>query len=151
MLVAVVVVLLTLSHRVGSYLRVITVDQRSDSPACDSLWSGESLSNFSCDSLQYVLSTIPMERDSDVEVQIAEGHYNLTDSVTIKQNITLRAEVPGAVHVNFNDLLKDSFYAILFTSAKHTAIEGISFEWSHRGIIVFENVSQVSILSLIHI
>ena len=121
--------------------------------ACDSLHNKD-VSNFSCDSLQKVLRFVADSgnvagNDSYdyVEIQISEGHYELTEQVTIEQNIVLTADTVESVQVNvtFNGLvLNDSFHAILIRSVEHATIEGISFEGS-QGVIVFENVTRVFI------
>lgn len=119
--------------------------------ACPSMWNKD-VSNFFCDSLQKVLRFVEDSGNvagddsyDDYVIQISEGHYELTEQVAIEQNIVLRAETAESVYVTFSGLiLKESFHALLIRSVERAAIEGISFEGS-QGIIVFENVTRVSI------
>lgn len=131
--------------------KLIQVDDKNGPHACDSL-RNKDVSNFSCDSLQKVLrfvadsGNVAGNNSYDyVEIQISEGHYELTEQVAIEQNIVLRAKTVESVQVTFNGLiLNDSFHAILIRSVEHATVEGISFE-GIQGIIVFENVTRVSI------
>lgn len=147
---ALILVLVSFMCRVTGR-KLILVDDENGPHACDSL-RNKNVSNYSCNSLQKVLKFVA---DSEnlagndsydyVEIQISKCRNELTEQVSIEQNIILTAKTVESVKITFNGLiLDDSFHAILIRSVEHATIEGISFERS-RGIIVFENVTRVFI------
>ena len=88
--------------------------------------------------------------DTYVEMRIAEGHYEVVESVRIQQNVVIRAETPGTeVMVTFDSLTLQNtaeleYHAILIENVSFARIEGIRFERS-QGVITFDNVERVSV------
>ena len=131
----------------------ILVDLEVDPGGCAKPLGGETVGDITCNSLQNMLEFVAGIADaangSYVEIRIAAGHYKVTDSVVIEQNMIILAESPGTVLVTFDDLALENeatgeYHAILIQNAEFAEIEGIAFE-SSQGVITFENVSRVTV------
>ena len=153
-LAVVIFILTSLQCQLGDGSPVsIIVDQKNSSATCD--WSGGGAS-YQCNSLQQVLSFIANSTNigngsNFIGVQITGGRYELTDPVTIEQNIILRAKTPGTmviVNLQKQELRCNdssvSCHGLFIRNVENVTMEGIVFEKS-EGIITFENVSRVTV------
>ena len=97
------------------------------------------------------LNTTVFHRTGDcVELIISQGHYSISQSVYLRQNVRIIGESPGEVWICFDNLTApenvDSYNSITIYGSDSVFISGIYFSRS-PGLIYIERVTKVQVIS----
>ena len=116
--------------------------------------SDHSLLNLTTSDLQEALqalnTTVFHRAGNCVELIISQGHYSVSQSVYMRQNVRIIGEVPGEVWIEFSNLTApenvDSYNSITIYGSSNVIISGINFS-SSPGLIYIERVTRVQVTS----